>query len=139
MENRICVLAMVKDSDTLNDAVMKFAATKFKKDQIPYLMIWNIGPDELTYEGNFHPDASAKMAVLNNDRDLITKKLYKCDYLSAIGDGMIVASQFVGIEAQDIIFYNFFSKPKQGTFTDHEQAIKTLKQRREQIKKSNES
>lgn len=134
----IFITAVVDDSDQMHDALMKFHATRFKKDSQQVLFVYNIGepidPSSIQnlQESKFlciHnaeplPEIVAEYDLKDGKIDYSTRRevavpgqAYGKDYLRATADAGKVAEKLIeqlGFEVafDDFKFYNFFNKPK---------------------------
>jgi hypothetical protein len=114
---RTLKIAVVNSEELLLKALRQFRSLRHKKDAEPVLFIYNIGPDEL--DGDKYLGCISDRTVLcifNCDSDLLSKKQYGGDYLSATADATIIAQQMVGVDCELPTFYNFFKQPKDGNF-----------------------
>ena len=120
---RTLTIVVVNELDQVHDAINKFLRVKRSKKKEHILFIYNIGPVEFEAE-DFLPIFRAPfvLCVFNCDADLVTKKAYGKDYLTANADATVVAQQMVGVECDLPTYYNFFAEPKRSLYDSYMQA-----------------
>lgn len=110
--SRTFITAVVNSEGHIRKAVGKFARLTGRWEQI--LFLYNIGPDlEIKPEWiSILEGFDRKVILFNCDSDLLTKKEYGTDYLTAFADATVIATQLAGVECKDFRFYNFFEAPR---------------------------
>jgi hypothetical protein len=109
MPKRTFITAVVNTEGHVRKAISKFAKYTGKWNQV--LFLYNIGPDLAINENwvSILDGLDRNIVLFNCDSDLLTKKEYGTDYLTAFADATVIATQLAGTECDDFKYINFFS------------------------------